>query len=1208
MRDCVVEVIAALGNGKLRGGSGYLIGDGLVLTARHVLGGDNARGECQVRPYRSSVWASADVVWAGSGVDDGVLLAIRDGNDPHVSRTEFGRLAGAERVACEAIGFPWAQHRESEGQTLRRTERLVGEIDVVSGWSAHAAGLLTVHLKGSPPVREGPESPWAGISGAALLCGPLLVGIVVADPARFGSDRLVAVPITRLVRARGFADAVRTARSEPLTLQTVESVGVLERPYEPAPPMRARESSSYLLSARYGVVPFLPREELAHLRRWSATTRDVDLALLTGFGGSGKTRLARELCALLARESEWVAGPLKQQHVESRLSLLLGIDAPLLVAIDYAEGRLTQVARMIGDLLEASSPGQPRRLLLIARQIGDWWTELRKATEGDTGKRLLDGATIVDLGSARASGRAKSYRTARLAFGKHIRTTAVPAEARALTDPVFDTLLFVHMAALSDASGETDVPIVEPSSIRTDLLGRALEREARYWSDTAQAALLPADVDSHLQLRAVAIATLASPTAASTPSSEDETAELLKAISDLRDDALIRRRVARWLHDLYTPSAGWVGPLEPDLLGEALVARAVSQLPTLARELLKRAEPATAARALTVLARGARHHDACRIAIKDVLDHELETIADIAVDVAQQLGEPLGSLLADALRRHGDSGIAASVLGGVPIETISLREVAAVAAGNALREYVDHDEPVSPWHTQGTLRGSVAALCRDRALVRQARNSTRYWETDRIDDEAILEQLGDVIVQRVDESARKREPSLLMRDADFVADILADEARRMLRHQLVMTLITRYRLFNLVAESCRQADMEGWEPQLTYCLVVLCQRPTPRRGAERVGTRAGLVVGEPAFPDELARWARIVIANLRGWADRYTWIQDEAEYYAIDTLRELIGRRYDDDAADLLADRLSVVIASSERIENMSLDLARAVTSSPGDYVFQEPLSRWVAARSMRAMPPATVELGELEREGVAAPAEPDKDELNWAIGDDLVARVRGLSESHGHLPDLIRIAEQLERQAGGLRLTKRADSMFVQRFRAELAYVTDEMRAEERSVSQLLAYLVIALRRAVRRQAVAVLSLRVEAVDSRVRASMAKEVQNLLERREPPVPSLIAKVARAPKNKVPRNRLASLVLLTETHEARDRAFDEIVLRFDAMPETVNDVRSIAAAVPGGMSVRQMLVVRNQVFDELAAVDPVIGRLYRRYAMTGHRGGQSEDA
>ena len=110
---------------------------------------------------------------------------------------------------------------------------------------------LTV-LSAAPLPRPG-ASPWAGLSGAGLVVGPCLVGVVVVDPARYGTDRLVAVPIARLLTANGFCDALGE-RPEPMAVgsewrleYTQDRSLSLAAPYRPLPPGFNADAARYRL-------------------------------------------------------------------------------------------------------------------------------------------------------------------------------------------------------------------------------------------------------------------------------------------------------------------------------------------------------------------------------------------------------------------------------------------------------------------------------------------------------------------------------------------------------------------------------------------------------------------------------------------------------------------------------------------------------------------------------------------------------------------------------------------------------------------------------------------------------------------------------------------------------------------------------------------------------------------------------------------------
>lgn len=118
MADRVVQVFAPVGTDGLgRKGAGYLIGDGLVLTARHVI--EHATGPCEVRALGATDSVPATLLWPGTEGADGALLRI-DAPVGLVERMRLGQLLGDDRAACEATGFPWAQLRRRDGRKSRR--------------------------------------------------------------------------------------------------------------------------------------------------------------------------------------------------------------------------------------------------------------------------------------------------------------------------------------------------------------------------------------------------------------------------------------------------------------------------------------------------------------------------------------------------------------------------------------------------------------------------------------------------------------------------------------------------------------------------------------------------------------------------------------------------------------------------------------------------------------------------------------------------------------------------------------------------------------------------------------------------------------------------------------------------------------------------------------------------------------------------------
>ena len=238
-------------------GSGYRVGPDVALTAAHVVAalpvwrvgepvptGVDAPGVCWARPLGERGWVPAVVAWRDADKDVALLrlaqaaLPLLAGSPP----PRWGRVDGTEPVAVSAIGFPRAQERPDR---VRDSEQMFG---FIAPATTAKAGLCAVTVLTAAPNGRVGGSPWAGMSGAALFAGPFLVGVVVVDPARFGTDRLVAAPVAPLLGDAELAgllgtDAERVGGVGPrlrLALTAQMSVA-LAPPYRTPTPRLGRE-------------------------------------------------------------------------------------------------------------------------------------------------------------------------------------------------------------------------------------------------------------------------------------------------------------------------------------------------------------------------------------------------------------------------------------------------------------------------------------------------------------------------------------------------------------------------------------------------------------------------------------------------------------------------------------------------------------------------------------------------------------------------------------------------------------------------------------------------------------------------------------------------------------------------------------------------------------------------------------------------------
>ena len=139
-----------------------------------------------------------------------------------------------------------------------------------------------------------------------------------------------------------------------------------------------------LLYAQARAIPLFGRDEtLQSLETWAQSTNSpISIRVIVGSGGSGKTRLAMDLCDRLS-DAGWHAGFLSPTELPRFLAqqnlATWGWSRPTLVAIDDTAAR----SKALGDWLRelAGNPGdsdKPLRLLLIARHAdlnGGWWRE-----------------------------------------------------------------------------------------------------------------------------------------------------------------------------------------------------------------------------------------------------------------------------------------------------------------------------------------------------------------------------------------------------------------------------------------------------------------------------------------------------------------------------------------------------------------------------------------------------------------------------------------------------------------------------------------------------------------------------------------------------------------------------------------------------------------------------------------------------------------
>ena len=398
---------------------------------------------------------------------------------------------------------------------------------------------------------------------------------------------------------------LRSRRADNVDLPTVMGAeGVLVPAYIPLP---KNPTPLQLIQTRYGVVSFCPRRELRTLRRWamapgkvvkeeefaklenksvedvaetegiafeddySKNDRDPDLAVavVTGAGGSGKTRLAAQLCHDLSSIG-WCTGflPTTTDITVEELSTLAELTTELLVVVDYAEEtRRGQLATLFRALRDRRSP---TRIVLTARGTDVWWDEFREELEQD-GIDLSKTLIISHLGRDRLQKNPLLFdgifRRAVRGFAEQVsqpplRQDIVVPENLGVT--ALDVVLMAWLVVCDESAGAA-----KKLPTRNGLYDRVLTTEFAQWR---KAPALAEISGTHMRQAAATLSLLA-------PSQdEDEVDEVLSRLPEWASEHLRRSRFAELLvHTLLRVDGEGAVNLRPDPVAEHLILEVFSK-------------------------------------------------------------------------------------------------------------------------------------------------------------------------------------------------------------------------------------------------------------------------------------------------------------------------------------------------------------------------------------------------------------------------------------------------------------------------------------------------------------------------------------------------------------------------------------------------------------------------------------------------------
>lgn len=438
-------------------------------------------------------------------------------------------------------------------------------------------------------------------------------------------------------------------------------------------PLRERQGQyapSDLLRPEFGVIRHVVRPGVDDALDAWCVGGGIRVRLLTGGGGTGKTRSALELARRRQNEG-WRVGPLLEDAgvSDEALECLLDDPIPLLLIVDYAELRTPQVARVLNHLDRAAETARNPlvvRVLLLARSKGRWWENLAEAAEcleaySDGTEWKVPALDVEDFGRHAA----RQYAT----LLKRSLPAVVPEDGATPLERQVNALLAVY----GDAARGLDALLRHEDKFILNAATRTVGRASLLSGAIAE--ILPS---------VVALTTLVG---GLPPGEVEAWLEAVPALAQLPGPE--RLAIARVLRAIYPDDAGGIAPLRPDRIGERLVFREVREdaevgLLTLA------VDRERVSHTLTVLARlaqsgppGVRSEEAGLL--RRLFAQRLAGTARAAVDVAIQTGDPIGRVLAAELDRNPNLEVLREVEAALPSRTVALRELGEVCSRQLAR-------------------------------------------------------------------------------------------------------------------------------------------------------------------------------------------------------------------------------------------------------------------------------------------------------------------------------------------------------------------------------------------------------------------------------------------------------------------------------------------------------------------------------------------
>ncbi|ROO87360.1 trypsin-like peptidase [Actinocorallia herbida] len=420
-----VEVLAmwrtAEGRSRWEQASGLLIDGRHVLTSQHAIPAGTLRITVRhlLPDGTKQTWSATTRLTGDPGHADLALLALDEDAGP-LPPVGFARISGGgDRAAtlddCHAVGFPAFMERGKGTQRVRYQAHVSGRIPV---FQIPGPGLRTLRTTHTPDQERLPASgstlagtPWSGMSGAAVIAGGHVVGVVSEHAPRQGASDLTIVPITlidNLPDAAAWWDVLGTSADAlpmlPAAAKAHETAHV-GRPLGEWKPVRDLQVSPAIRTADApaDALPYyVPREHDRELReRLGQAKFEPVFVVLLGLPYVGKSRAAYE--AVTECFPDWrlfrplhpdeLVAALRDRRIGPRTVIWLD-DAAKHIFHGEAGGRAAALLRSFLYELDAT---HPRSVAVVATMWTREWDRLRDRDISPATSALLSPDLAIDV-------------------------------------------------------------------------------------------------------------------------------------------------------------------------------------------------------------------------------------------------------------------------------------------------------------------------------------------------------------------------------------------------------------------------------------------------------------------------------------------------------------------------------------------------------------------------------------------------------------------------------------------------------------------------------------------------------------------------------------------------------------------------------------------------------------------------------------------